>query len=52
MVSRKFGLAQKLAIDMSQKETNVPGKEMVIERIKLDCALSSLLAYVLLVLNV
>lgn len=52
MVSRKCGLAQKLATDMSQKVTNAPGKGRVTERIKLDCALSSLLAYFLLVLNV
>lgn len=51
MVSRKFGLAQKLATDLSQKETNIPRKERVTERIKLDCALS-LLAYFLLVLSV
>lgn len=52
VVSRKCGLAQKPATDMSQKVTNAPGKGRVTERIKLDCALSSRLAYFLLVLNV
>lgn len=51
MVSREVGLAQKLATDLSDKETNVPGKGGAKEKMTVDCTLSSLLACFLLVLS-
>lgn len=47
MVSRNVGLAQKLATDVSDKETNVPGKGRVTERIRLDCTLSPMACFLL-----
>lgn len=51
MVSREVGLAQKLAADLSDKETNVPGEGGAKERVTVDCTLSSLLVCFPLVLS-